>query len=41
LYRSDLKLSDAVEELTRRAATQPELKPLVDFIGDSTRSIVR
>ncbi len=41
LYRSDLKLSDAVEELTRRAESQPELKPLVDFIGDSTRSIVR
>ncbi len=41
LYRSDLKLSDAVEELTRRVESQPELKPLVDFIGDSTRSIVR
>ncbi len=41
LYRSDLKLSDAVEELARRAESQPELKPLVDFIGDSTRSIVR
>jgi UDP-N-acetylglucosamine acyltransferase len=41
LYRSDLKLADAVAELTRRAETQPELKPLVDFIGDSTRSLVR
>jgi UDP-N-acetylglucosamine acyltransferase len=41
LYRSDLKLADAVVELTKRAQTQPELKALVDFIGDSTRSLVR
>lgn len=41
LYRSDLKLADAVAELTQRAATQPELKLLVDFIGASTRSLVR
>jgi UDP-N-acetylglucosamine acyltransferase len=41
LYRSDLKLADAVAELQARAKTQPELQPLVDFIGESTRSIVR
>jgi UDP-N-acetylglucosamine acyltransferase len=41
LYRSDLKLADAVAELTARVATQPELKILVDFIGESTRSLVR
>jgi UDP-N-acetylglucosamine acyltransferase len=41
LYRSDLKLSDAIAELTKRSDSQPELKPLVDFIGDSTRSLVR
>jgi UDP-N-acetylglucosamine acyltransferase len=41
LYRSDLKLADAVVELAKRAETQPEIKPLVDFIGDSTRSLVR
>lgn len=41
LYRSDLKLADAVAELTRRAASQPELKLLVDFIGESTRSLIR
>ena len=41
LYRSDLKLADAVEELKTRAATQPELKIFVDFIGESTRSLVR
>ena len=41
LYRSDLKLADAVAELKNRAATQPELRILVDFIGESTRSLVR
>jgi UDP-N-acetylglucosamine acyltransferase len=41
LYRSDLKLVDAVAELKSRAATQPELQILVDFIGESTRSLVR
>jgi UDP-N-acetylglucosamine acyltransferase len=41
LYRSDLKLADAVEELNKRVATQPELKIFVDFIGESTRSLVR
>jgi UDP-N-acetylglucosamine acyltransferase len=41
LYRSDLKLADAVAELKSRAATQPELQILVDFIGESTRSLVR
>jgi UDP-N-acetylglucosamine acyltransferase len=41
LYRSDLKLADAVAELTQRVATQPELKIFVDFIGESTRSLVR
>jgi UDP-N-acetylglucosamine acyltransferase len=41
LYRSDLKLADAVAELTSRLATQPELKIFVDFIGESTRSLVR
>jgi UDP-N-acetylglucosamine acyltransferase len=41
LYRSELKLADAVAELSKRAETQPELKPFVDFIGESTRSLVR
>jgi UDP-N-acetylglucosamine acyltransferase len=41
LYRSDLKLADAVAELTSRLATQPELRIFVDFIGESTRSLVR
>lgn len=41
LYRSDLKLADALAELNARAANQPELRIFVDFIGESTRSIVR
>jgi UDP-N-acetylglucosamine acyltransferase len=41
LYRSELKLADAVEQLTQLAATQPELRDFVDFIGRSTRSLVR
>jgi UDP-N-acetylglucosamine acyltransferase len=41
LYRSELKLADALAELSKRAETQPELKPFVDFIGESTRSLVR
>jgi hypothetical protein len=34
-------LGDAVAELKTRAATQPELQVFVDFIGQSTRSLVR
>jgi UDP-N-acetylglucosamine acyltransferase len=41
LYRSELKLADAVAELKSRVASQPELGIFVDFIGESTRSIVR
>jgi len=41
LYRSDLRLEEAVKQLQALAAEQPELKALVDFIGASTRSIVR
>jgi UDP-N-acetylglucosamine acyltransferase len=41
LYRSDLKLVDAVAELKSRVDTQPELRIFVDFIGESTRSLVR
>ncbi len=41
LYRSELKLADALAELSQRVATQPELKIFVDFIGESTRSLVR
>lgn len=41
LYRSDLKLVDAMEKLRVMAETQPEVKAFVDFVASSTRSIVR
>jgi UDP-N-acetylglucosamine acyltransferase len=41
LYRSDLKLADAVAELQSRVPEQPELKIFVDFICETTRSLVR
>ncbi len=41
LYRSDLKLEAAVEKLTEMAAEHEELRIFVDFIGRSTRSLVR
>ena len=41
IYRSDLLLADARAQLAQRVATQPELQPLVRFIDDSTRSLVR
>jgi UDP-N-acetylglucosamine acyltransferase len=41
LYRSGLKLAAALAELDKAAVTQPELRPFVDFIRRSSRSIVR
>jgi UDP-N-acetylglucosamine acyltransferase len=41
IYRSDLKLSDALARLTELAAEQPEIQAFVDFIHGSTRSLVR
>jgi UDP-N-acetylglucosamine acyltransferase len=41
LYRSDLKLADALEKLRPIADTRPEIKAFVDFIDSSTRSLVR
>jgi len=41
LYRSKLKLEQAVEKLEEAAASQPEIRIFVDFIKRSTRSIVR
>jgi UDP-N-acetylglucosamine acyltransferase len=41
LYRSGLKLVDATEQLNKLAAEQPELKPFVEFLATTTRSIVR
>lgn len=36
LYRSGMKLAEATRELTRRLAEQPELRPFVDFLNDTT-----
>jgi UDP-N-acetylglucosamine acyltransferase len=41
LYRSKLKLEEAVEKLEEAAASQPEIRIFLDFIKRSTRSIVR
>jgi UDP-N-acetylglucosamine acyltransferase len=41
LYRSGLKLKDAMQQLEKIAEAQPEIKPFVDFIKRSSRSIVR
>jgi hypothetical protein len=36
-----LKLAEAVERLQQLAAEAPEVQIIVDFIGTSTRSLVR
>jgi UDP-N-acetylglucosamine acyltransferase len=41
LYRSDLPLAGAIEQLGALAPTQPELRPLLDFIATSERSLIR
>lgn len=41
LYRSGLKLVDAVAQLKVLGATQPEIAALVEFIARSERSLVR
>lgn len=41
LYRSDLKLAEALARLEPQAARFPEIRAFVDFIHTSTRSIVR
>jgi UDP-N-acetylglucosamine acyltransferase len=41
LYRSDLKLSEALTRLEPLARERPELRVFVDFIQASSRSIVR
>ena len=41
IYRSGLKLAEAAEQLRAMAATQAELRPFVDFLAASERSIVR
>ena len=41
LYRSGLKLKEALDELDKAAETQAEIRPFVEFIRQSSRSIVR
>jgi len=41
LYRSGLKLDDAAQQLAQAAKEQPEVQLMVDFLAQSTRSIVR
>ena len=41
LYRSGLRLAEAQERLAELAAGQPELRPLVEFLPQATRGIVR
>ena len=41
LYRSELKLSEALARLDQVAADRPEIRVFVDFIRASERSIVR
>jgi len=41
LYRSGLKLADAASQLAAIAEQQPEVRALVEFLPQSTRSIVR
>jgi UDP-N-acetylglucosamine acyltransferase len=41
LYKSDLRLEQAVKEIEKIAVDQPAVKLMVDFINNSSRSIVR
>ncbi len=41
VYRSDLKLSEALARLAPQAEEHPEIRAFVDFIHASTRSLVR
>jgi UDP-N-acetylglucosamine acyltransferase len=41
LYRSELKLAEALERLEPLARVHPEIRTFVDFIHASTRSLVR
>jgi UDP-N-acetylglucosamine acyltransferase len=41
LYRSGLKLADAAQQIEALAKEQPELQLIVEFLPQSTRSIVR
>lgn len=41
IYKSKLKLEEAIESLTVMAAESPEITPMVEFLQQSDRSIIR
>jgi UDP-N-acetylglucosamine acyltransferase len=41
LYRRDLPLAEALVALKAQASAQPEIRPFVEFIAASTRSLIR
>ena len=41
VYRSGLKLADAIEQLEELSATQPELLPMLESLRSSQRGIIR
>jgi UDP-N-acetylglucosamine acyltransferase len=41
VYRLDLKLDEAITQLTPLAAEQPEIKPFVDSLRDGSRGLAR
>jgi UDP-N-acetylglucosamine acyltransferase len=41
LYRSKLKLHDALKELERAAESQPEIRALAEFVKESSRGLIR
>ena len=41
VYRQDLKLDEAIAELTPLVAEQPEIKPFVDSLRDGSRGLAR
>ena len=41
IYRQGKKLAEAVEELSARVASQPELAPMLETLTRSERSILR
>ena len=41
VYRQDLKLDEAIEQLTPLVAEQPEIKPFLDSLRDGSRGLAR
>jgi UDP-N-acetylglucosamine acyltransferase len=41
IYKSRLKLEEAIEQLATMAEQSPEVVPMLDFLKQSGRSIIR